>query len=53
MLARGQELPSWHHLISGNRDKVHSYGISLRGRAVSELDVRDDRMEDHIIHWVD
>jgi uncharacterized cysteine cluster protein YcgN (CxxCxxCC family) len=53
ILARGGDLPSWHHLVSGNRHLVHSYGVSLRGRVVSELDVADADMEDRIIHWVD
>ena len=39
-LANGQELPSWHPLISGDPDTVHAAGISIRGRAVSETRTR-------------
>jgi uncharacterized cysteine cluster protein YcgN (CxxCxxCC family) len=35
-LARGQELPEWHPLITGDPDSVHDAGISVRGKAVSE-----------------
>ena len=53
LIAAGQELPEWHHLISGSRETIHSYGVSLQGQIVSELNVSDDDIEDHIIQWVD
>ena len=52
LLAEGKPLPDWHHLRTGDREMVHNYGASLRGRVISELDVNDD-IEDHIIKWVD
>ncbi|MFB0989385.1 MAG: hypothetical protein QMC25_00565 [Porticoccaceae bacterium] len=39
--------------MSGDTDRVHSYGASLQGWVVSELDVRKEDVEDHIIQWVD
>lgn len=36
-IARGMPLPEWHHLISGDRNKVHELGMSMRGRVQSEL----------------
>jgi uncharacterized cysteine cluster protein YcgN (CxxCxxCC family) len=53
LLAAGKKLPDWHHLRSGSRETIHSYGASLRGRVVSERDVKDDDIEDHIIRWID
>lgn len=34
--ARGQPLPSWHHLLSGDRETIHVAGVSVRGKAISE-----------------
>ena len=40
-LARGQDLPEWHPLITGDPDSVHDARISLRGDMISERD-RDE-----------
>ena len=53
LVAAGKPLPEWHRLITGSRQTMHSYGASLQGRVISELDVDDDDLEDHIIQWVD
>ena len=44
---RGQGLPDWHHLVSGDRDAVHAAGASVRGWTVSEDDAGP--LENHII----
>ena len=44
---RGEGLPDWHHLISGDPDGVHKAGKSTRGWTVSEDMVGD--LENHII----
>ena len=49
LLAEGKPLPEWHPLISGDSESVHSAGISLRGKGVSEMDVSEDNWEEHII----
>ncbi len=53
LIAEGQDLPAWHHLVSGSRDTVHEAGISVRGRVLNEEFVHPDGLEEHIIHWVE
>lgn len=35
-LARGEPLPDWHYLISGDRETVHASGNSIIGKVISE-----------------
>ena len=53
LVAEGKPLPDWHPLVSGSADSVHSAGVSIRGRALSEEYVHPDGLEEHIIHWVE
>jgi uncharacterized cysteine cluster protein YcgN (CxxCxxCC family) len=36
--SRGEPLPEWHPLVTGDPDSVHNAGISVRGKVVSERD---------------
>lgn len=45
--AAGEPLPDWHYLVSGDREAVHRVGVSVRGRAVSE--VIAGPIEQHIV----
>jgi uncharacterized protein len=49
LLAEGGQLPWWHHLLSGDRELVHTVGASVRGRAVPER--RAGPLEHHIVTW--
>ena len=50
-LADGRGLPDWHHLISGDRDLVHTGGHSIMGQTVSEDTVLEEDQIDWIIDW--
>jgi uncharacterized protein len=52
LVAEGKPLPTWHHLVSGDRESIHKAGMSVQGRIVSEDYVHPDGMDEHIIHWV-
>ncbi|OUD09161.1 hypothetical protein BVC71_10680 [Marivivens niveibacter] len=49
LLHQGDKLYDWHPLISGSPDTVHTAGVSMQYRTVSEAEVGDDEWEDHII----
>ena len=51
LLSDGEDLPSWHPLLSGNSDSVHDAGVSIRSYAMKESEVDD--LEDHIIEWLE
>lgn len=36
LVAAGQKLPRWHHLICGDKQRVHTRGPSMRGTLISE-----------------
>ena len=50
LLADGRDLPDWHPLVSGDPETVHEAGISVRGNAVSEVEIDD--LEDHVTGWI-
>ncbi len=49
LIWEGKDLPWWHPLVSGEEDSVHRAGASLRGAMISESEVREDELEDHIV----
>ena len=51
LIAEGRDLYWWHPLISGDTRTVHEAGISVSGRTVSEKDVPESDLENHIVKW--
>lgn len=47
LVHEGQDLPEWHHLVCGDRDRVHREKRSVQGQTVTEDQVKD--WEDHVV----
>lgn len=51
LVAQGRDLPDWHHLVCGDRARVHQAGHSIRGRTKSEDEVLEADQIDWIVDW--
>jgi uncharacterized cysteine cluster protein YcgN (CxxCxxCC family) len=48
-LAKGQDLPKWHHLISHDPNLVHRLGVSIRNNVIPETDIDPENWDNYII----
>ncbi|MFD2206564.1 YcgN family cysteine cluster protein [Kiloniella antarctica] len=51
LLHEGKDLPWWHPLITGDANSVHDAGVSTLDKVVSETEVEDADLEDHVVEW--
>ena len=51
LLLEDKPLPEWHHLLSGNRETVHTSGNSVKHRVRFSRDVEQDDIQDYIVTW--
>ncbi|MFW6300240.1 MAG: YcgN family cysteine cluster protein [Oceanicaulis sp.] len=49
LIHEGRPLFDWHPLKSGDPDSVRKAGLGVHGALVSERDVDDEDLEDHIV----
>lgn len=51
LVEEGKDLPDWHHLVCGDRERIHAEGHSVRDKTVSEEGVPEEDQDDWIIDW--
>ncbi|WP_017930139.1 YcgN family cysteine cluster protein [Robiginitomaculum antarcticum] len=51
LIAHGEPLPDYHHLISGSRQTIHDVGMSVAGAVTSEVEVPDGEQYKYITQW--
>jgi len=45
-----EDLPDWHHLVSGDKKAVHKCHQSVKDRVISEREAGD--WDDYVIDWI-
>ena len=53
LVAEGKDLYDWHPLVSGDKNSVHTSGITVTGKVIDERSVHPDSQQEYIIRWVD
>lgn len=49
LVLRGESLPDWHPLVSGDPQSVHQAGISVKGKIIPESEADLNHLEDHVV----
>jgi uncharacterized protein len=53
LILKGNPLPVWHHLISGDMESVHHSGISVLGQVINECSINMNDLEAYVIKYID
>ena len=51
LVANGEDLPEWHHLVSGSRETIHEAGMSVQDAVISEDFVTEEEQTRRIVIW--
>ena len=49
LVLNNDDLPDWHHLITGNKNTIHEEGMSVKNYSVNEKDIKD--VNEFILDW--
>ena len=51
LIHENKNLPDWHPLVTGNPDSTRLAGHSVAARVISEAEIDDDDLINHIKNW--
>jgi uncharacterized cysteine cluster protein YcgN (CxxCxxCC family) len=51
LIQNGEDLPDYHHLVCGDKQRIHTEGHSIMGRTTSEDTVLEEDQLDWIVDW--
>lgn len=51
-VAEDRPLPYWHHLLTGDKELVHTLGVSVKNQLVKEESIEESDWQEHVIRWV-
>ncbi|MEM0986732.1 MAG: YcgN family cysteine cluster protein [Pseudomonadota bacterium] len=51
LIHEGRDLPDWHHLVCGDRTRIHREGHSILGRTWSEDAVLEEDQIAFVVDW--
>jgi uncharacterized cysteine cluster protein YcgN (CxxCxxCC family) len=49
LLAKGEPLPEWHPLMTGDINSTEKANMSIRNKVISEADIEMDDLEDYLV----
>jgi uncharacterized cysteine cluster protein YcgN (CxxCxxCC family) len=49
LVMEGKPLPAWHPLVSGDPQSVHTAGVSVKGKVISESDADMNHLENYVV----
>jgi len=51
LVAEGKDLPDYHHLVCGDKNRIHEVGMSVQHAVVNELAVTEEEHPHRIVIW--
>lgn len=51
LLLTGESLPEWHHLVSRDRNRIHTENKSVQGKVVFQRNIDTEQIEEYVVDW--